>query len=294
MSLCRDRLLPVGVIHRRAGILQEARCRASVMEIFVDRFLRTRNGLVFDLASDSEVVFTRSTAGAGRGHSAWIDRCAALAGIRHPHLVELVDYGLIGTARRFEALGMPRGRRLWPVRDAATRAALCSVVSFLHEHKMSAGQIRWERVVDLHGKPALESNRRTGAPWPDVGDGSDEDGGGEEFAERIAPWLRWLDVPHTGRGRASVRRSKPGNPSEPSQRSHPADHGNPGRGTTRVVAISACTCGARCGPSLLRCGGCARGPVTRLRPGRSRGVGQMGRPGTVARRGSRAADRRSP
>ena len=90
------------------------------MEILVDRFLRSRNGLVFDLASGSEVVFTRSTAGAGREHSAWVDRCAALAGIRHPHLVELVDYGLIGAAHRFEALGMPRARRLWPARDAAT------------------------------------------------------------------------------------------------------------------------------------------------------------------------------
>ena len=91
---------------------KRVRCRASVMEILVDRFLRTRNGLVFDLASGSEVVFTRSTASAGREHSAWVDRCAALASIRHPHLVELVDYGLIGVAHRFEALGMPGVRRL--------------------------------------------------------------------------------------------------------------------------------------------------------------------------------------
>ena len=147
------------------------------MEILVDRFLRTRNGLVFDLASGSEIVFTRWAAGAGREHSAWVDRCAALAGIRHPHLVELVDYGLIGAAHRFEALGMPRARRPWPARDAATQAALRSVVSFLHERRMSAGRIGWARVVDLHGKPALEPNHRTGAPWPDVCDGSDEDAG---------------------------------------------------------------------------------------------------------------------
>ena len=65
---------------------KRARCRASVMEILVDRFLRTRDGLVFDLASGSEVVLTRPTAGAGRKHSAWVDRCTALAGIRHTHL----------------------------------------------------------------------------------------------------------------------------------------------------------------------------------------------------------------
>ena len=147
------------------------------MEILVDRFLRTRNGLVFDLASGSEVVFTRSTAGAGKEYSAWVDRCAALASIRHPHLVELVDYGLIGVAHRFEALGMPGARHLWPARDAATQAALRSVVSFLHGRRMSVGRIGWERVVDLHGTPALEPNHRTGAPWPDVGDGSDEDAG---------------------------------------------------------------------------------------------------------------------
>ena len=154
------------------------------MEILVDRFLRTRNGLVFDLASGSEVVFTRSTAGAGREHSAWVDRCAALASIRHPHLVELVDYGLIGVAHRFEALGMPGARRLWPARDAATQAALRSIVSFLHERRMSAGQIGWDRVVDLHGKPALEPNDLTGAPWPHVGDGPDEDAG-ESSPERL-------------------------------------------------------------------------------------------------------------
>ena len=84
MSLCRARLLPVGVVHRGAGILQEVRRRASVMEILVDRFLRTRNGLVFDLASSSEAVFARSTAGVGREHSAWVDRCAALASIPRP------------------------------------------------------------------------------------------------------------------------------------------------------------------------------------------------------------------
>ena len=154
------------------------------MEILVDRFLRTRNGLVFDLASGSEVVFTRSTAGAGREHSAWVDRCAALAGIRHPHLVELVDYGLIGATHRFEAVGMPGARRLWPARDAAAQAALRAVVSFLHERRMSASQIGWDRVVDLHGKPALEPNDRTGAAWPEVGDGSDEDAG-ESSPERL-------------------------------------------------------------------------------------------------------------
>ena len=160
------------------------------MEILVDRFLRTRNGLVFDLASGREVVFTRSTAGAGREHSAWVDRCAALASIRHPHLVELVDYGLIGVAHRFETLGMPGARRLWPARDAAAQAALRSVVSFLHERGMSVGQIGWERVVDLNGKPALEPNHRTGAPWPDVGDGSH---GSHEDAGESSPEGLTLD-----------------------------------------------------------------------------------------------------
>ena len=65
------------------------------MEILGDRFPRNRNGLVFDLASCHEVVFSRSTTGAGAEQAAWLDRCAALASVRHPHLVELLDYGLI-------------------------------------------------------------------------------------------------------------------------------------------------------------------------------------------------------
>ena len=156
MSLCGARLLPVGLVQRGAGILQEGPA-PSIRDGDPRRPLSPhRNGLVFDLASGSEVVFTRSTAGTGREHSAWVDRCAALASIRHPHLVELVDYGLIGVAHRFEALGMPSARRLWPARDAAAQAALRSVVSFLHERRMSAGQ----NGVGPSGRPARQAGPR--------------------------------------------------------------------------------------------------------------------------------------
>ena len=142
------------------------------MEILGDRFLRSRNGLVFDLASGHEVVFRRSTVGAGAEQSAWVDRCTALASVRHPHLVELVDYGLIGVTHRFEALRIPQARRLWPTHDARAGVALRSVVSFLHEHSMSAGRIGWDRLVDLNGRPALEPDHHTGAPWPAAAEGA--------------------------------------------------------------------------------------------------------------------------
>ena len=61
-----------------------------------------------------------------------------------------------------------------PLRSTAHAAcvAIRSVVSFLHKRRMSAGRIGWDRLVNLQGRPALEPDRHTGAPWPDESDGS--------------------------------------------------------------------------------------------------------------------------
>lgn len=123
-------------------------------------------------ASGHEVVFSRSPTGAGAEQAAWFDRCAALASVRYPHLVELVDYGLIGATHCFEVLRMPCACSLWRARDPAAGVALRSVVSFLHGRRMSAGRIGWNRLVNLNGGPALEPDRHRGAPWPDEADGS--------------------------------------------------------------------------------------------------------------------------
>ena len=94
-------------------------------------------------------------------HSAWVDRCAALGSIRHPHLVELVDYGLIGVAHRFEAWGMPGARCLWPARDAATQAALRSIVSF----SARAQDVGRSDRVGPSGRPARQAGPRAKRPY---------------------------------------------------------------------------------------------------------------------------------
>ena len=132
------------------------------MELWADRFLALPGGSVFDLAQGQHVTVRRWTLDGRAQQMARATRCAALAGLRHPHLIPLVDYGCAGTSGWFEAFARASPRRRWRRRDGWTAFAIESLASFLHGHNLSIGTVTWERVYEYDGRPALGPDDRTG------------------------------------------------------------------------------------------------------------------------------------
>jgi hypothetical protein len=77
--------------------------RLETCELVADRFLRFDNQRVIDLATGDEVLLVAGSAGGTTEQRVWALRCDWFFGIRHRAIAELVDYGVIGETRRFEA-----------------------------------------------------------------------------------------------------------------------------------------------------------------------------------------------
>lgn len=73
------------------------------MSLVADRFLVRERKATIDLATGESVVLKISIAGGPSEQARWAARCARFAALRHQALAPLVDYGLIGEVRRFEA-----------------------------------------------------------------------------------------------------------------------------------------------------------------------------------------------
>jgi DNA-binding NtrC family response regulator/tetratricopeptide (TPR) repeat protein len=71
--------------------------------LIADRFVKTTNGRVVDLATGDDVVVTYSCAGGPADQLRWAARCDWFQRLFHPSLAQLLDYGTIGESRRFEA-----------------------------------------------------------------------------------------------------------------------------------------------------------------------------------------------
>jgi DNA-binding NtrC family response regulator/tetratricopeptide (TPR) repeat protein len=71
--------------------------------LIADRFVKTTDGRVVDLATGDDVVLTYSCAGGPADQLRWAARCDWFQRLFHPSLAQLLDYGTIGESRRFEA-----------------------------------------------------------------------------------------------------------------------------------------------------------------------------------------------
>ena len=154
--------------------------------IFADRFLARNECDAVDLATGFGVTLRPAQVSGRHAQEAWSDRCAALASMCHPNLAALVDYGLAGRDRLFEAIEAQRPGTPWRSRDPETAAALCSVVAFLHAHRRSAGSLSWSRLVDHDGRPVLLPDAATGSPWADEAAGDPGDTCAAREASRLA------------------------------------------------------------------------------------------------------------
>jgi DNA-binding NtrC family response regulator len=133
---------------------------SSQYTLLADRFLQPPAGPTIDLAT-GEQVWIRITHEVPVNDE-WTDRCAALYLRRHPHVVELVDYGALGRRSRFEAFRTHGSIRRWSGGDRAAAQALDSAATFLAGQGLSAGKPDRGRVIDVGGEPRLLADEATG------------------------------------------------------------------------------------------------------------------------------------
>jgi DNA-binding NtrC family response regulator/tetratricopeptide (TPR) repeat protein len=101
-------------------------------QILADRFVLSGSQWI-DLATGHAVRVRVAAAGPVSAQLGWNSRCAALAGVRHPLINPLVDYGMADAEHTFEAYAV-----MGPVR-ADTRSAAClrdHLVRFLCSHHL--------------------------------------------------------------------------------------------------------------------------------------------------------------
>ncbi|HVC20837.1 MAG TPA: sigma 54-interacting transcriptional regulator [Vicinamibacterales bacterium] len=73
------------------------------MELMADRFVRLDSSFGLDLASGRLVCWRGLPPAGGAVAESWLERCELASRLRHPNLARLVDFGVWGAGRRFEA-----------------------------------------------------------------------------------------------------------------------------------------------------------------------------------------------
>jgi DNA-binding NtrC family response regulator len=135
------------------------------MELVADRFAVDERGDARDVATGRHVYLRISSAGARPEQQRWLARCDGLIRLRHPSLAVLVDYGLLGETRRFEA---------WACGDAwrgggdARGRALARAAALLQACGLTGGEDQGDAVHDREGRtvvvPGVGSGHASAVP----------------------------------------------------------------------------------------------------------------------------------
>ena len=119
------------------------------MRLVADRFAVMEDERVVDLASGEEILLAASTAGGPSEQTRWTLRCDRWSRLYHPAIARLVDYGLVGEMRRFEAW---RGGPPWQGGSAAAAQAVGRAASFLRANALSEGTLSMHAVRSRGGR----------------------------------------------------------------------------------------------------------------------------------------------
>ena len=108
------------------------------MELVADRFVVMPDERAVDLSSGEEIVLLASTAGGPREQTRWALRCDRWSRLYHHAIARLVDYGIVGEMRRFEAwrCGPP-----WQGRRTAREQAIGQAAAFLRANALTEGSL---------------------------------------------------------------------------------------------------------------------------------------------------------
>ena len=127
------------------------------VNLVADRFADTGDGRVLDLATGDDVVLTIASAGGPTDQLRWTARCDWFQRLAHPSLATLVDYGLIGESRRFEAWRCGGARRESAADESAGGAPRRQ--TFLRACGLTASSA-------ADGQPPFETVEERRAPLP--------------------------------------------------------------------------------------------------------------------------------
>src|SRR5262245_52864908 len=131
------------------------------MRLVADRFVEDDDGRVLDLATGDRVLLTIETTGDIALERRWAVRCDALQKLPHRRIVPLVDFGAIGTSRRFEAW---RCGMSWPgAREEAEKSAGL-VRRFFLASGLTPGSESLDRVHAARHGAAVLPDESTGYP----------------------------------------------------------------------------------------------------------------------------------
>jgi DNA-binding NtrC family response regulator/tetratricopeptide (TPR) repeat protein len=112
--------------------------RGGIVELVADRFVVMHDGRAVDLSTGEEIMLLASTAGGPTEQTRWAIRCDRWSQLYHPAIARLVDYGIVGEMRRFEAwrCGPP-----WRGSQAAGEQAIGQVAAFLRANGLTEGTL---------------------------------------------------------------------------------------------------------------------------------------------------------
>jgi DNA-binding NtrC family response regulator len=138
------------------------------MDCIADRFVETTSGEVIDLATGERVSLAIASAGGESDQRRWMTRCALFQKLHHPAIATLVDYGLVGEARRFEAW---RCAEPWRGSDSASDGVARAARSFL-----KACDLTIDGTIAVHRagpRPVFVPGPESGHPIPQTGASAD-------------------------------------------------------------------------------------------------------------------------
>src|SRR6185436_2500370 len=112
--------------------------RGGIVELVADRFVVMRDERAVDLSTGEEIVLLASTAGGPSEQTRWALRCDRWSQLYHPAIARLIDYGIVGEMRRFEAwrCGPP-----WQGSRAAREQATGQAAAFLRANALTEGTL---------------------------------------------------------------------------------------------------------------------------------------------------------
>ena len=126
------------------------------MQLVADRFAVHEDGRAFDLATGASVTLTISSAGGVSEQLRWTSRCDVLRSLRHRAVAPLVDFGLVGENRRFEAWGCGGAWRGSRAEGAVARRLQPS-------DSAGAAATRWMRACGLSAGDVSDQSLHVGA-----------------------------------------------------------------------------------------------------------------------------------
>ncbi len=108
------------------------------MKLVADRFVVVHDERAVDLSTGEEIVLLVSTAGGPREQTRWALRCDRWSRLYHPAIARLVDYGIVGEMRRFEAW---RAGPPWQGSRTAREQAIGQAAAFLRANALTEGTL---------------------------------------------------------------------------------------------------------------------------------------------------------